>query len=90
MSQKKKSSPFANNSVFVIALVLILSGTLSMGSDTGSNSRPVDTCVDGVDNDGDGFTDGQDSECNPNTPYYDGNENDANAPNQPGDEEEIR
>lgn len=87
----QKNSKFAENSVFVLALVLILSGTLSMGSDNGSNSNPVDTCTDGVDNDGDGYTDGQDSECNPNTPYYDGNENDPNAPNQPpnnGDEEE--
>ena len=79
----QKNSKFAENSVFVLALVLILSGTLSMGSDNGSNSTPVDTCTDGVDNDGDGFTDGQDSECNPNAPYYDGNENDPNAPNQP-------
>tara|TARA_B100000287_G_scaffold71415_1_gene62917 strand:- start:4838 stop:5107 length:270 start_codon:yes stop_codon:yes gene_type:complete len=85
-----KNSKFAENSVFVLALVLILSGTLTMGSDNGSNSQAVDTCSDGVDNDGDGYTDGQDSECNPNAPFYDGDENDPNAPNQPpgnGDEE---
>ena len=82
--QKQKNSKFAENSVFVLALVLILSGTLSMGSDNGSNSNPVDTCADGVDNDGDGFRDGGDSECDPNNPNYDGNEDDPNAPNRPG------
>ena len=83
----KNQSKFAENSVFVLALVLILSGTLSMGSDTGSDDRPVDTCRDGIDNDGDGFTDSADSECDGNTPFYDGDENDPNAPNNPDDEE---
>ena len=81
--QKQKNSKFAENSVFVLALVLILSGTLSMGSDNGSNSNPVDTCADGVDNDGDGFTDGQDSECRSNNPNYDGQEDDPNSENRP-------
>ena len=77
----RNNKKFSGNAVFVLALLVILSGTISM-SDSGG-SKPVDTCADGIDNDGDGYADGQDGECAQGSPYYDGEENDATVPNQP-------
>lgn len=46
------------------------------GSDGGGGGLPpADSCSDGNDNDGDGFTDLEDEECNPESPLYDGTEN---------------
>ncbi len=69
----QKNKKFSGNAVFVLALLMILSGTISM-SDSGGSKPPVDTCNDGIDNDGDGAADGQDFECNPQAPMYDGDE----------------
>ena len=63
--------------------MMILGGTISM-TDDGGNSSTVDTCSDGIDNDGDGWFDytggnqSDDLDCDPNNPNYTGEE-DGNA-----------
>ena len=48
---------------------LILSGVLGV-----EPPREVDTCSDGIDNDGDGNTDGADAECDTTGINWDGDE----------------
>lgn len=57
----------------VIFLAILLGWA---GNDTSSTSTTVDTCTDGIDNDGDGNIDQNDPECNttPGNPDYDGTE----------------
>lgn len=86
----KTKNPVGENAIFVIAVVLLLSGTLSMTDSTSNENSQVDTCADGIDNDNDGSFDLNDSECDPNNPMYSGEEgtfNDANPPPPPEDEE---
>ena len=66
----QKNKKFSGNAVFVLAMLMILGGTISMSD----SSPPVDTCNDGIDNDGDGAADGADFECNSEAPMYDGDE----------------
>ena len=48
-----------------------------LGFNDGTATTPaVDTCNDGIDNDGDGNTDGNDAECFEGSPVYDGDEDD--------------
>jgi len=53
--------------LLLIALILVGGGIPDSDS-----SAPVDTCDDGIDNDGDGFVDAIDPECDPLSPGYDG------------------
>jgi hypothetical protein len=76
----QKNKKFSGNAVFVLAMLMILGGTISM-SDSG-NSQPPDTCSDGIDNDGDGAADSQDFECNPTAPMYDGDEDGSHDQSQ--------
>jgi len=76
----KKSNAFG-----ALFLVLLLSGglatstTSSTSDDSSSDSSggdppPLSQCEDGIDNDGDGFTDSEDPDCDINSPMYNGNE----------------
>ena len=88
---KTKKNPVAENAIFVIAVVLLLSGTLSMSDSSSDDTAGADTCTDGIDNDGDGVSDSNDAECDPNAPMYSGEEgtyNDNNPPPLPPGEEE--
>ena len=76
----QKNKKFSGNAVFVLAMLMILGGTISM-SDSGDSQRP-DTCSDGIDNDGDGAADSQDFECNPQAPMYDGDEDGSHDQSQ--------
>jgi len=78
----QKNKKFSANAVLVLAMLMILGGTISM-SDDGGKQTPPDTCNDGLDNDGDGQTDGQDSECGQGSPFYDGDEDGSNGGNNP-------
>ncbi len=69
----QKNKKFSGNAVFVLAMLMILGGTISMSDDGGKPATP-DTCNDGIDNDGDGAADSDDFECKPNAPMYDGDE----------------
>lgn len=87
---KTKKNPVGENAIFVFAVVLLLSGTLSMTDSSSSNNSTVDTCTDGIDNDNDGRFDSTDAECDPNSPAYSGEEGTYNdgSPAPPGDNED--
>jgi hypothetical protein len=57
----------------IVALAVILGFNDGISS---SDSSAVDTCNDGIDNDGDGNIDTADAECFASSPVYDGDEND--------------
>ena len=75
----KKSNAFG-----ALFLVLLLSGGLATSttsstsddssSDSSGGDPPTLQCEDGIDNDGDGFTDSEDPDCDINSPMYNGNE----------------
>ena len=67
---------------------MVLGGTISMSDDggKGGGQSPPDTCNDGLDNDGDGYTDSQDLDCDPQNPNYSGEE-DGNANQYQGNNE---
>lgn len=72
------------NAFGALFLVLLLSGGLATSttsstsddssSDSSGGDPPTPQCEDGVDNDGDGFTDSEDPDCDINSPMYNGNE----------------
>ena len=76
MAKSKNQS--ASSVAVLIVFGLLLSGvygvdkSLDSGSsqDDGSDDGLYDECSDGIDNDGDGFTDADDAECDPNSPWF--------------------
>ena len=73
-SSQRKRSTASNTLVFVLMFVVVIGG---FATDSDSTSAPViDTCSDGLDNDGDGLPDESDMECDPTSPSYDGDEDD--------------
>jgi len=59
------------------AIVGIVALAVILGFNDGTTTTPgVDTCTDGIDNDGDGNIDSADPECLEASPVYDGNEDD--------------
>lgn len=80
----KRSSERTASTGILVLLLLVAGGwgaSTSSTSDTpaeeGGGAQPVDTCNDGLDNDGDGLTDTADFECDPTNPMYDGDEDGA-------------
>ncbi len=77
-----------SNALGASFLVLLLSGGFAASSSTTSNQSdtsndddgssgglpPTPQCEDGIDNDGDGTIDGDDPDCDTNSPMYNGNE----------------
>jgi hypothetical protein len=68
-----------------LLLVFIMVGAGASSDNKNTPTNPVDTCNDGIDNDGDGFFDFTDYEqstddmdCDPDNPNYTGEE-DGNA-----------
>ncbi len=63
----------------LLTVLLVVAVVFAGGGDDGLSSVDEDdivTCTDGLDNDGDGVADTLDAECNPFSPYFDGDEND--------------
>ena len=71
----------ANPSTAMVVLLLLVAGGwgATSSSDDTTVEEPagadVNTCTDGIDNDGDGAVDSMDLECDVNNPMYDGDEN---------------
>ena len=78
----KSKQKGASSIAVLLVFGLLLSGVYGVdkssqsgsSQDEGTDTGPVDTCTDGYDNDNDGTADGDDAECDPMSPYYDGNE----------------
>ena len=72
----------ASSVAVLLVFGLLLSGVYGVDKTTtttdddggGTDTGPPDTCSDGIDNDNDGSADSNDQECDPQSPYYDGNE----------------
>ena len=69
----------ASSVAVLLVFGLLLSGVYGVdksmtNDDDGEDTGPPDTCTDGIDNDQDGSSDSDDMECDPASPYYDGEE----------------
>jgi hypothetical protein len=71
---KNKTGP--SSGAFIVFALVLMAGITGLPDDSGGDDPPApDTCGDGVDNDGDMVADILDSECDPMSGDYDGNEN---------------
>lgn len=74
----KSKNQGASSVAVLIVFGLLLSGvygvdkSLDSGSsqDDGNDDGLYDECNDGIDNDNDGYVDGDDAECDPNSPWF--------------------
>lgn len=74
--------PPKGGAVAIFAFIIILGGFSLNGSDSidhdSAQASVEPTCADMEDNDGDGLTDLNDPECDPENPLYDGEEDGDN------------